>query len=52
MAGKCIHCGFVGTNDQMADHAGEMCQDNFGGRMKDNELLEKLEKYNMNVHEI
>ncbi len=30
MAGECIYCGFAGTNDQMADHAGEMCQDNFG----------------------
>ena len=26
MAGKCKYCGFVGTNDEMADHAGEMCQ--------------------------
>lgn len=27
MAGICKYCGFSGTNDQMADHAGEMCQE-------------------------
>ena len=26
MPGKCKYCGFVGTNDELADHAGEMCQ--------------------------
>ena len=26
MAGKCKYCGFVGTQDEMVDHAGEMCQ--------------------------
>ena len=25
VAGKCKYCGFVGTNDEMVDHAGEMC---------------------------
>jgi len=28
MSGKCKYCGFVGTNDAMADHAGEMCHEN------------------------
>ena len=30
MAGVCIYCGFAGTNDELADHAGEcpvMCAD-------------------------
>ena len=26
MAGKCKYCGFVGTQDEIVDHAGEMCQ--------------------------
>ena len=26
MAGICKYCGFAGTNDELADHAGEMCQ--------------------------
>ena len=29
MAGKCKYCGFVGTNDEMANHAGEMCQGDY-----------------------
>lgn len=29
MAGKCKYCGFVGTNDEMEKHAGEMCQGDF-----------------------
>ena len=29
MAGICKYCGFSGTNDQMSDHAGEMCQGDF-----------------------
>jgi len=27
MAGICKYCGFAGTNDAMAEHAGEMCQE-------------------------
>jgi hypothetical protein len=25
MSNKCKYCGFVGTNDEMEKHAGEMC---------------------------
>jgi len=28
MAGTCKHCGFSGTNDEMMEHAGEMCHEN------------------------
>jgi hypothetical protein len=29
MAGKCVYCGFTGTNEEMEKHAGEMCQGDF-----------------------
>jgi len=29
MAGKCKYCGFVGTQDEIVDHAGEMCQGDY-----------------------
>jgi len=27
MSGICKYCGFAGTNDEMVEHAGEMCQE-------------------------
>jgi len=27
-SGICVYCGFSGTNDEMSEHAGEMCQEN------------------------